>query len=189
MRKKKPLTSTQRNKIIENLFLKYYNVLLSLATLLTYDENKADELVALLFAKLIQSSDDLLEKINSWNQQSVYRYLSKALSNLNIDLHRKNMKRKKLEESYYNNTHTDINKNNFVRSPEKFLIEKENLNAIKKAYYEALDEESKIVRVAFYLRTERGYKNKELAKKLSVSPNTIGTIFRRLRQKIKEKIS
>ena len=184
MGKEKTLSARGRNSIIKALYKQCYNTLKPFAMVLTLDENEADELVALTFVKICFWPDARLQKIIAWDAPSICSYLARTLSNTHIDLQRKRNRQNQFIQDYTKNLG-----DRFEHSPETTFVAKENVRIIKKAYHEALSDSDKIIRVAFYLRTERGWKNKDIAKKLDQSANTVGTNFRRLRLKIKEKIS
>ena len=183
MGKEKTTLISLKNNLIIGLYDRYFHALMGIALHLTHNEMDAEELIANTFAKICQWKVDRLEKINSWDNSAAFSYLSNTLANTFIDKKRKRKNQKRLEEKYSESLNLK-----FENSPEATFLAKEKILKIRKAYYEALEEETKIVRVAFYLRTQRGLKNKEIANRLNQSPNTIGTQFRRLRIKIKEKL-
>ncbi len=170
--------------MITTLHKRYYYTLKSLAMTLTHNENEAEELVSSMFAKICFWSNKRIHKITTWDSHSTCGYLAKTLSNINTDIQRKRIRQKRLEKNYLENFGK-----RFEHSPETTFVARENIRIIKLAYHNTLAEHDKIIRVAFYLRTERGWKNKDIAEKFDQSANTVGTNFRRLRLKIKEKIS
>lgn len=184
MGKEKTLSTISRNTIIKSLHKDYYHTLKSFAMVLTQNENEADELISLTFTKICFWPEDRLQKIIRWNSNSICSYLAKILSNTHIDTRRKNKRHRQLIQHYSKNFGEK-----FEHSPETTFVAKENMRIIKQAYHESLSQVDKLVRVAFYLRTERGWRNKDIAEKFNQSANTVGTNFRRLRLKIKDKIS
>ena len=184
MGKEKTLSAQGRNSIIKTLHKQSYNTLKSFAMVLTLDENEADELVALTFVKICFWSNKRLQKIITWDAPYICSYLARTLSNTHIDIQRKRKRQNQLIQNYTKNFG-----DRFEHSPEATFVAKENMKMIKEAYHDTLSNTDKVIRVAFYLRTERGWKNKDIAKKFDQSANTVGTNFRRLRLKIKEKIS
>lgn len=184
MGNEKTPTIIRKNEIILSLYDTYFSTLLGFAIHLTRDEIRGEELVADIFAKICKWDITRLEKIATWNAPSTYRYLSNTLANKHTDLLRKENNRKRIEKNYVEKIGL-----RFQHSPESTYLSNENVKIIKKAYYDTLATQPKTTRIAFYLRTERGWKNKEIANRMNTSPNTIGTNFRRLRAKIKERIS
>lgn len=171
------------NEIITAFHETYYHTLLGVALYLTLHETDANELVASTFEKVCKWPLPKLEEMMLWEKSRTLAYLSSTLNNTHIDIIRKKKNRQEREKIY-----CEIKSTTFEQSIEANYLSNENINVIKKAYFDTLENESKIVRVAFYLRTDRGFKNKEIANRLKMSANTIGTNFRRLRLKIKKKI-
>ena len=184
MGKEKTLSTINRNAIIKMLHQQYYNTLKPFAMVLTQNENEADELVSLTFTKICFWSDKRLNKIILWDAPSIFSYLATTVSNTHKDNYRKKNRQKLLLQNYSK----DFGQG-FEDSPEAAYVAKENIKIIRHAYHEVLSQSDKVLRVAFYLRTERGWKNKEIAERFDQSANTVGTNFRRIRIKIKEKIA
>ena len=174
---------TRSNEIITAFHDNYYHALLGVALYLTLNETDANELVANTFEKVCKWPLAKLEEMVYWEKPRTLSYLSSTLNNTHIDAIRKNKNRQEREKFY-----SEISSKNFEQSIEKKYLSNENINAIKKAYFATLEKEPKIIRVAFYLRTDRGLKNKEIAHRLNIPANTIGTNFHRLRLKIKKNI-
>lgn len=182
-KEKTPLATIHKNKIIIAFHQSYFHALFGVALHLTQNENDAQELIAMTFAKICKWDLERLERIEGWDKPAIYVYLSNTLANTHIDWQRKKNNLRKLENKY-----CQRRGQRFEHSPESIFLADENVRIIKKAYYDTLAKESKIVRVAFYLRTERGLRNKKIADMMDKSPNTIGTHFRKIRLKIREKI-
>jgi len=170
-------------EIITTLHDMYYHALLGVALYVTLCETDADELVANTFEKVCKWPLTKLEEMMLWEKPRTLSYLSSTMNNTHIDVIRKRKNRKEREKKY-----CEIKGENFEQSIEATYLSNENIRLIEKAYFETLEKESKIIRVAFYLRTDRGFKNNEIATLLKMSPNTIGTNFYRLRLKIKGRI-
>jgi len=184
MGKEKTLSTISRNSFIKSLHQDYYNTLKPFAMVMTQNENEAEELISLTFTKICFWSEERLQKVIGWNSHSICGYLAKILSNTHIDTLRKNKRHQQLMQNYSE----DIGVR-FEHSPETTYMAKENMRIIKHAYYESLSQVDRVVRVAFYLRTERGWRNKDIAEEFNQPVNTVGTNFRRLRLRIKDKIS
>ena len=172
MGKEKTLSTISRNSIIKSLHKDYYNTLKPFAMVLTQNEDEADELISLTFAKICFWPEERLQKIIGWNSHSICSYLAKVLSNTHIDTLRKNKRHQQLIKNYSESIGA-----RFEHSPETTYVAKENMRVIKKAYHESLSQTDRVVRVAFYLHTERGWKNKDIAEKFGQSANTVGTNF------------
>jgi len=183
MGKEKTARTPTNNSLIIKLYDTHFHTLMGVALHLTRDEKNAEELIANTFAKVCQWQEQRLKKIATWDAPAAFTYLSNTLANTHIDEMRKKTRRSNLEKNYAARKGL-----RYENSPESQLLAKENIRIIRKAYYDTLAEETKVVRVAFYLRSKKGLKNKEIADRLNISPNTIGTQFRRLRIKIKEKL-
>jgi RNA polymerase sigma factor (sigma-70 family) len=174
---------TRSNEIITAFHKTYYSALLGVALYLTLRETDADELVAHTFEKVCKWPFIKLEEMMLWEKPRTLSYLSSTLNNTHIDAVRKKKKRQEREKKY-----CEVKGTRFENSIEATYLSNENIRVIKEAYFNTLEKEPKIIRVAFYLRTDRGFKNKEIATLLKMSPNTIGTNFYRLRLKIKKRI-
>lgn len=173
----------RKHEIIIAFHDAYYHTLVGIALYLTLNETDANELVASTFEKVCRWSIEKLEDMMLWEKHLTLAYLARTLNNTHIDHARKTRKRKAREQFF---CETKVEK--FEHSIEATYLSNENIKVIRKAYYDTLEEETKIIRVAFYLKTDRGFKNKDIANLLDISPNTIGTKFHRLRLHIKEKI-
>ncbi|MFK8005406.1 MAG: RNA polymerase sigma factor [Saprospiraceae bacterium] len=174
---------TRSNEIITAFHHTYYHTLLGIALYLTLIETDANELVANTFEKVCKWPLIKLEEMVLWEKPRTLSYLCSTLNNTHIDALRKNKNRQAREERY-----CEVKRINFEQSTEANYLSNENISMIKNAYFEILEKESKIIRVAFYLKTDRGFKNKEIANLLKMPANTIGTNFHRLRLKIKKRI-
>ena len=161
----------------------YYHTLTGLALYLTLNETDANELVANTFEKVCGWPIEKLEDMMLWDKQKTLAYLSRTLNNTHIDIVRKTKNRKEREQFF---CETKVEK--FEHSIEATYVSHENIRVIRKAYYDTIKKEPKIIRVAFYLKTDRGFKNKEIANLVKIPPSTIGTKFHRLRLQIKEKL-
>jgi RNA polymerase sigma factor (sigma-70 family) len=173
----------RKHEIIIAFHDTYYHALMGVALYLTLNETDANELVANTFEKICKWHIVKLEDMMLWDKQKTLAYLSTTLNNTHIDTVRKTRNRKEREQIF---CETKVEK--FEHSIEATFLSNEKIKRIKKAYYDSLDTVPKIIRVGFYLRTNRGFKNKEIADLLNISPNTIGTNFHRLRLQIKERI-
>lgn len=173
----------RKHEIIVAFHDNYYHVLLGVALYLTLNESDANELVASTFEKICTWQLEELEDMILWEKPKTLAYLSRTLNNTHIDTIRKTKKRKAREHFF---CETKMEK--LESSTESIYLSQEKIKVIKKAYYETLELAPKIIRVGFYLKTERGYKNKEIATLLKIPPSTIGTKFHRLRLQIKERI-
>jgi len=169
----------RKQTIINNLHNEFAHTLLGYALYVTHDVNEAHEATANTFKKICELSDMKLETINSLSIHQRYGYLSKTLLNIYIDSKRKKDNQKRTEKHYMERRGVQLQ-----QSPEAKMIMQEKVFAIKKSYKDILSKETQEVQDAFYLRTELGMKNKEIADRFNKSPNTIGTQFRRLRIKI-----
>ena len=174
---------TRSHDIIIAFYDTYYHPLLGVALYLTLNETDANELVANTFEKVCKWPLIKLEEIMLWEKPRTLSYLSTTLNNVHIDVVRKNKNRKEREKKY-----CEVKSSKFENSIEATYLSNENVRVIKKAYFETLEKEPKIIRVAFYLRTDRGFKNNEIATLLKMPANTVGTNFHRLRKKIKKRI-
>ncbi|MFK7774357.1 MAG: RNA polymerase sigma factor [Saprospiraceae bacterium] len=174
---------TRSHEIITDFHDTYYHALLGAALFLNLDETDADELVASTFEKVCKWPLIKLEEIMLWEKPRTLSYLSTTLNNTHIDAFRKNKNRKEREQIY-----CEIKKTKWENSIEATYLSNENIRIIKKAYFDTLEKEPKIIRVAFYLRTDRGFKNKEIATLLKMPSPTVATNFHRVRLKIKKKI-
>ena len=178
-KEKTPNIAIRKERIINKFYQDYYYPIYGLALYLTHDKHDADELASAFFEKICRWSPEKLENIDL----EPFPYFGKILGNLHIDFIRKKNSRKEREKFYSNK-----NVGKMERSPEEILLSKEKIYLVKKISHEVLAKESKVIRVAFYLKTERGMKNKILAESLGISPDTFATKIRRIRLKIKEKI-
>lgn len=174
---------TRSCEIITAFHDTYYHALFGVGLYLTLNESDASELVANTFEKVCKWPLKKLEEMLLWEKSRTLSYLSRTLNNTHIDTLRKKKNRQEREKLY-----CEIKNTNFERSIEANYLSNESIRIIKKAYFETLEDESKIIRVAFYLRTDRGLKNKEIANLLNMPANTVGTNFHRLRLKIKKRI-
>ncbi len=174
---------TRSCEIITVFHNTYYHALFGVGLYLTLNETDANELVANTFEKICTWPLIKLEEIILWEKPRTLSYLSTTLNNTHIDAIRKKKNRQEREKKY-----CEIKKTKFEQSIEANYLSNENICVIKNAYYDTLEKEPKIIRVAFYLRTDRGFKNKEIAHLLNMPANTVGTNFRRLRLKIKKRI-
>ena len=176
--------SVDRKKtIINNLHNEFAHTLLGYALYVTHDVNEAHEAFANTFKKICELPEVKLEAINSLPIHQRYGYLSKTLLNIYIDSKRKKDNQKRIEKHYLERRGVRLE-----QSPEAKMIMQEKVFEIKKSYKNILSKETQEVQDAFYLRTELGMKNKEIANRFKKSPNTIGTQFRRLRIKILKQI-
>ena len=174
---------TRSNEIITAFHDTYQYALLGVALFLTLNETDADELVAITFEKVCKWPLKKLEEMMLWEKPRTLAYLSSTLNNTHIDLLRKKKNRQEREKKY-----CEVKITKFEHSIEATYLSDENIRVIRKAYFDTLEKEPKIIRVAFYLKTDRGFKNKEIATLLKMPANTVGTNFHRLRLKIKKRI-
>jgi len=171
------------NEIVTAFHDTYHYALLGVALYLTLNETDANELVARTFEKVCKWPFIKLEEMMLWDKPRTLTYLSSTLKNTHKDAERKKRNRQKREKKY-----CEIKRTDFEQSIEADYLSNEKVSVIKKAYFDTLEKESKIIRVAFYLRTDRGFKNKEIARLLKMPANTIGIHFHRVRFKIRERI-
>lgn len=184
MGNEKTTLAIRKDQIICKLHRQYFYALMGSALGITQNESDADELVALIFEKICNLPIEKLEEIEKWDPPSTYMYFCKSLANMHIDLQRKNNNRRRREQNYFDSNYSKI-----TYSPESLFLEKEKIRTIKKAYFDALDEQPKILKVAFYLKTDRGYRNKDIAELMDLNPITFGVQYLRFKKRVKEKIS
>ncbi|MEM6967592.1 MAG: sigma-70 family RNA polymerase sigma factor [Bacteroidota bacterium] len=184
MGNEKTTLAIRKNHIVKRLYQKYYHALMAFALGLTKNESDADDLVALIFEKLCNLPLEKLEALEEWDAPSTYNYLLKALRNLYIDLQRGKKNRSAREQNYF-----DKNYSKPSHSPESVFLEKEKLQTVKKAYFDALDEQPKILKVAFYLKIDRDFRSKDVARLIGMNPNTFGVQYLRFKKRVKEKLA
>lgn len=173
----------RKQTIIDNLHNEFAHTLLGYALYVTKDVNEAHEAIANTFKKICELSEVKLETIISMPIHTRYGYICKMVFNIYIDTKRKKDNQKRIEKYFMERRGVQLE-----QSPEAKMIMQERVATIKKSCNEILSEETQEVQDAFYLRTELGMKNKEIADRFEKSPNTIGTQIRRVRIKILKQI-
>lgn len=181
-----------RNNLIIQLHRKYFGSLRAYALKYTRDEITANELASDVFLKVNNFSDERLDELEqySWehetelvNYDRAFGYLMKMLKSTFIDNFRKRGTRYKNEMLY-----SDVYKNSDTRTPEEICISNENIQEI----FDALDDifrETNVEKSMSFVLKYQGYKAKEIAEILRIPENTVHTNVRRIRLKLRERIS
>lgn len=178
-----------RNKLIANLYTKYYSVLYGYALNLTKNEVDAHDLVMEVFVKLMEGPASRLEFLTKLNiedeclEEKVDRalaYLVRVLKNLFIDCYRKANSRNRNENFY-----AEKIKNSKSKSPEEIHISEESYQKIFEVMDELFRKSNVAKAMSFYLKSE-GYKIREIALMLDISENTVSTYIFRMRKELRK---